>query len=149
MAAGAVPDDRRPQAIFPLLALLAGVVMAARDWLAEAEISWRRSRFRSTSRSRAVWYLSSRSFSRALAIIRSSSIGTPGVSFEGGVGVSRRMPSKMTAAVSPGNGALPVTIWYKTAPKENKSERESLSLPRTSSGDMYTTVQRAVPELAR
>ena len=134
--ASVAPANPRPQESFLFLAVLADVVIAATDSLLEPEISWRRNRFRSTSRSRAVWYLSSRSFSRALPMIRSSSIGTSGLSFEAGVGISRRMPSKMTAAVSPANGAFPVAIWYKTAPKENKSERASISLPRSCSGDM-------------
>src|SRR5438309_10502385 len=60
----ASPVNPRPQASFLLLAVLGEVVIAATDSLAESETSWRRNRFRSTSRSRAVWYLSSRSFSR-------------------------------------------------------------------------------------
>src|SRR5882724_10248442 len=125
IAASAVaPANPKLHASFLLLAILGDVVAAAdTDPLTEPETSWRRSRFRSTSRSLAVWYLSSRAFSSALPMIRSSSGGTSGFSLAGGFGVSRRMPSKMTAAVSPRNGALPVTIWYKTAPKENKSER--------------------------
>ena len=33
-------------------------------------------------------------------------------------------------------GSVPVAISYKTAPKENKSVRESNSLPSDCSGDM-------------
>jgi hypothetical protein len=51
----------------------------------------------------------------------------------------------MTAAVSPVNGNVPVTISYKTTPNEKRSERASMSRPRACSGDMYATVPRVVP----
>ena len=59
------------------------------------------------------------------------------------------MPSKTVAAVSPANGNVPVAISYSTVPKENRSVRESRSLPFACSGDIYATVPTAVPGLVR
>jgi hypothetical protein len=46
------------------------------------------------------------------------------------------MASKITADVLPTKGWRPVAISYKTAPKENRSVRASISSPRACSGDM-------------
>jgi hypothetical protein len=47
-----------------------------------------------------------------------------------------RMPSKITAAVEPPNGTVPVAISYSTTPSENKSDRKSSASPRACSGDI-------------
>jgi hypothetical protein len=70
----------------------------------------RRSRFRSASRSLAVWYRTSRSFSRAFEMIRSSSGGTAGFASEAGAGSRFRIPSKTTPVVVPEKAWRPVAI---------------------------------------
>ena len=67
----------------------------------------------------------------------------------GGGGTLLRMALKIAAAVSPANGRAPVAISYRTTPNENKSVRESNSLPSACSGDMYATVPTAAPGLVK
>jgi hypothetical protein len=76
--------------------------------LAESESRFRR--FRSVFRSAMLWYRRSRSFSRAVLTMRSSSAGSSGLSLIGDTGALFRIASKMTADVLPANGCLPVAI---------------------------------------
>jgi hypothetical protein len=62
--------------------------------------------------------------------------GKPGFNRKGVSGARFRIPSEITADVSPRKGKVPVAISYSTAPNENKSVRASNSLARTCSGDM-------------
>ena len=94
------------------------------------------SRFKSARTSAACWYRTSRSFSRALAMIRSSSSGTCGLLWRADVGSRFRIASWITPVVRPENACWPVAISYSTAPNENRSVRASRSSPRTCSGDM-------------
>src|SRR2546422_6967388 len=77
-----------------------------------------------------------RSFSMALATMRSSPRGRTAFRREGGVGLSWRMASKIAAEVLPSNGGLPVAISYRTTPKEKMSVRVSSSCPSACSGDI-------------
>src|SRR5215468_512374 len=61
-------------------------------------------RLRSLRRSAAVWYRTSRSFSRALATIRSNSGGIEGVTLDGGGGFFVSSSSKIAIGLLPGNG---------------------------------------------
>src|ERR1700731_2506307 len=70
----------------------------------------RLSRLRSAHNSAELWQRTSRSFSRALPMTRSSSIGISGLRRVGGVGVASRMALKITPEVSPRNGKVPVHI---------------------------------------
>ena len=47
-----------------------------------------------------------------------------------------RIESKMPAEVTPPKACVPVAISYRTAPKEKRSVRASVSSPRACSGDM-------------
>ena len=68
------------------------------------------SRFRSERISAADWQRKSRSFSRALLMIRSSSAGKSGFKRAAGAGVRFKMESKISAVVSPRKGIWPVAI---------------------------------------
>src|SRR5450759_4799517 len=85
------------------------------------EVVSRFSRFKSARSSAADWQRMSRSFSRALLMIRSSSAGTSGFSRTGATGPYSRIALKISAEVSPRKGSVPVHISYRTAPKENLS----------------------------
>src|SRR5947209_5978442 len=85
-------------------------------------------RFRSARISAALWQRTSRSFSRALLMVRSRSAGISGFIRLSGVGALLRIASKMAAVVSPRNGNTPVAVSYRTVPKENRSVRASSSL---------------------
>jgi hypothetical protein len=67
---------------------------------------------------------------------RSRSDETLRLRFRTGSGVSRRIALRMSASLSPVNGASPVTISYSSTPKEKMSDRASTCSPRTCSGDM-------------
>ena len=54
-----------------------------------------------------------------------------------GFGSDARIAAIVLAVVLCSNARLPVTISYKTAPKENMSLRASASLPSICSGEMY------------
>ncbi len=90
----------------------------------------------SATSSPAVWKRASRSFSRHRAMKRSRSDETLRLRFRTGSGVSRRIALRMSASLSPVNGASPVTISYSSTPKEKMSDRASTCSPRTCSGDM-------------
>src|SRR5579864_3858366 len=83
------------------------------------ELVSRLSRFKSARISAALWERTSRSFSRALLMVRSRSAGTSGLIRLSGVGALLRMASKIAAVVSPRNGNTPVVVSYSTVPKEN------------------------------
>src|ERR1035438_7203514 len=51
----------------------------------------------------------------------------------GGEGARLRIPSNIMAELSPRNGIMPVAISYRTAPNENKSERDRKSTRLNSS----------------
>src|SRR5215469_1531549 len=87
------------------------------------ELESRFRRFKSARISAALWQRTSRSFSRALLIIRSNSDGISGFTLLGGAGVLFRIASKIAADVSPRKGSTPVALSYRSAPKENKSLR--------------------------
>jgi len=59
-----------------------------------------------------------------------------GIQRIGETGTRSRIAWKIRAEVSPRKGSWPVAISYNTTPKENKSVRESSSLPLACSGDM-------------
>ena len=56
---------------------------------------------------------------------------------ETGGGSRSMMAAVMLARLFPSNALRPVTISYKTAPKEKISDRASASLPSSCSGDIY------------
>ena len=106
-------------------------------------------RRRSVRKSAAVWYRMVRSFSSDLLMMRSSSCGTSGLMRTGATGARFRMASNTAAEVEPEKAWRPVAISYSTTPSEKISVRESRSLPRVCSGDMYATVPTAMPGLVR
>src|SRR3984957_12815533 len=72
------------------------------------EVVSRLSRFKSAHISVALWNRTSRSFSKALLMIRSNSAGTSGFRRVAAVGVPSRTALKITPDVSPRNGSVPV-----------------------------------------
>ena len=86
----------------------AGAAAAVFPLFAESESRFRR--FRSVFSSAALWYRRSRSFSRAVLTMRSSSAGSSGLSLTGETGARLRIASKMTADVLPEKGWRPVAI---------------------------------------
>src|SRR5262249_39708316 len=65
-------------------------------------------RFRSARNSAALWQRTSRSFSKALLMMRSNSAGTSGLRRTGEAGARFKIESKITPEVSPRNGGVPV-----------------------------------------
>src|SRR5713226_9132504 len=82
-------------------------------------------------------------------MVSSSLGGMSGLIRTGGTGGRSRMELKTSADVSPRNGKVHVHFSYNTAPNENRSVRESSSLTRTCSGNMYATVPSVEPGLVR
>src|SRR5260370_7971964 len=78
------------------------------------------SRFRSARSSAATWYRTSRSFSNALFSMRSNSTGRLGFKVTGEIGAWRKILSKLTALVPPGNELCPVNILYSPTPRDTK-----------------------------
>src|ERR1700720_1187310 len=85
------------------------------------EVVSRLRRVRSARRSAELWYRTSRSLSRALLIIRSTSAGRSGFARRADAGSLLRIELNSAAEVSPLKGSVPVDISYSTAPKENRS----------------------------
>lgn len=90
----------------------------------------------SKARSWADWKRSAGFFSRQCRTMRSSAGETLALISTKSGGSSLRMALRMSADESPLKARRPETISYSTAPKLNRSERASASLPRTCSGDM-------------
>src|SRR5574341_640180 len=83
------------------LPLVCEAADAATTVLERPESISRFSRFKSARISEAVWYRTSRSFSSALLMIRSSSGLSSGFRRRGGIGALLRIASKITAVVGP------------------------------------------------
>ena len=69
-------------------------------------------------------------------MICSSADGTLGAASRIGATSSRRIADSVEIPELPSNARRPVTISYKTEPKEKMSERVSTRLPSACSGDM-------------
>ena len=76
------------------------------------------------------------SLRRHMAMICSNSIGTPGASSGIGFTSSRKTAESVEIPEPPSKARRPVTISYRTEPKEKISERASTRLPSACSGDM-------------
>src|SRR5437016_4029472 len=76
------------------------------------------------------------SLRRHMAMICSNSIGTPGARSGIGFTSSRRTAESVEIPDPPSKARRPVTISYRTEPKEKISERASTRLPSACSGDM-------------
>src|SRR5260221_13337882 len=73
-------------------------------------------------------------------MILPNSRGNPELTMSTGNGSRFKSASKITADVSPAKGKLPVAIWDKTVPSENKSVLASTNPPRACLGDIYIIV---------
>src|SRR5260370_475587 len=74
------------------------------------------------------------------ATMASNPDDTDGLACEGGSGVEERTRLQMPWSESASNGRLPVTISYRTTPREKRSERASWGLPMICSGHQYAGV---------
>ena len=83
----------------------------------------------------AVWYLKVVSFCKAFIIILFTAIGTFGFTSIGSLGFSCICFKATDTGVSASNGTLPVTISYKTTPREYKSDFASVYPPLACSGE--------------
>src|ERR1051326_4981698 len=91
----------------------------------------------SEARSRAVCQRSSACFIKQRRIVWSSAGGLSGFRTPIGVGSFSRMADATLSLLAPSKARFPVTISYRTAPKEKMSLRPSICFPSICSGDMY------------
>src|ERR1700686_573680 len=99
----------------------------------------------SLEKSRAVCQRSSGFFARLRRMARSRLTGVNGLIELSGGGSLSRIAEATLNGVLPSKARLPVSISYKTAPKEKMSLRPSSSCHCTCSGDMYWKVPTMVP----
>src|SRR5262249_15140151 len=85
-------------------------------------------------------YRSAEVFARHRKIIRSNSGDTAGFRCEGAIGSACKICAHTALTELPSNGANPVTIWYKTIPSENRSDRVFCGSPKICSGERYAGV---------